>query len=312
VKLSLFIAAAAIAAAQSSTSTYQTDINGRRVELRSSDSTNGTRTERMQSINGRDVPLEQSDEKVLREDSSGKVVERIIRKYDATGRLTTTERVVSEQQNLPSGGSSVKQTTYRSDINGSMREAERRTTVTQVSGGNSTAETTVQRPSINGNFETAERRTSTTETGANTSQTSETVYRLGPSGQMSEALREIKVVTKKGDATTETSSVYEPNGANSGRLDLASQSVSTSFKRPDGTDVTEVSLYSRAAPGQAQTSSEPQQIKEQQLTERTTRPDGSVVETLSVRRPSLADPNRLGSLQKISETVCKGKCDAKP
>ncbi len=56
----------------------------------------------------------------------------------------------------------------------------------------------------------------------------------------------------------------------------------------------------------------PEQMKEQQLIERTKRPDGSVVETLSVRRPSISDPNRLGNLQKLSETVCKGKCDAKP
>ena len=39
-----------------------------------------------------------------------------------------------------------------------------------------------------------------------------------------------------------------------------------------------------------------------------------MVETLSVRRPTVSDPNRLGALQQISETVCKGKCqpDAKP
>ena len=49
-------------------------------------------------------------------------------------------------------------------------------------------------------------------------------------------------------------------------------------------------------------------VKEQQVVQRRTNPDGSVVETLSVRRPSVSDPNRLGDLQKLSETVCKGKC----
>jgi hypothetical protein len=39
-----------------------------------------------------------------------------------------------------------------------------------------------------------------------------------------------------------------------------------------------------------------------------------VVETVSVRRPSVSDPNRLGDLQKVSETLCQGKCqpEAKP
>jgi hypothetical protein len=34
----------------------------------------------------------------------------------------------------------------------------------------------------------------------------------------------------------------------------------------------------------------------------------TVVETLSVRRASVADPNSLGPAQQVSETVCRGKC----
>ena len=74
--------------------------------------------------------------------------------------------------------------------------------------------------------------------------------------------------------------------------------------------MTEVNLYQRSIDGRIQERGAPQQIKEQQVIERRKVPDGSVVETLSVRHPSLSDPTKLGGLQPLSETVCTGKCDA--
>jgi hypothetical protein len=94
-----------------------------------------------------------------------------------------------------------------------------------------------------------------------------------------------------------------------GQLQLASQSESTSTKRPDGTEVIQTNLFAQTVVGRLQDSNAPMRVKEQQIVERRTNPDGSVVETLSVRRPSTSDPNRLGELQKLSETVCKGKCE---
>jgi hypothetical protein len=70
-----------------------------------------------------------------------------------------------------------------------------------------------------------------------------------------------------------------------------------------------VNIYGRAIPGVVQDPGAPQQIQEQQIVSRQKNPDGSVTESLSVRRPSLGDPTQLGSVQKISETVCSGKCD---
>ncbi len=49
-------------------------------------SANGSQTTvTTQSINGRTVPMEQVEEQVLRNDSSGKVTERIVRRYDPQG-----------------------------------------------------------------------------------------------------------------------------------------------------------------------------------------------------------------------------------
>src|SRR5712692_2946043 len=108
---------AAVAWAQSTTTLYTTDINGRRVEEISHAATDVSRTERTQSINGAKVPLEQSEEKVLRDDANGKVTERVVRKYDQTGRLTSTERVLAEERKAAAGGSHVEETTWRSDVN---------------------------------------------------------------------------------------------------------------------------------------------------------------------------------------------------
>ena len=102
--------------------------------------TNGTTTEVSTSLNGVQVPLEQSEEKVISESATGKVTERTIRKYDSTGRLSSIERVRTEEEKSSGSGSTVHETTWRSDINGNLNEAERRTVETRVSGATTTTE----------------------------------------------------------------------------------------------------------------------------------------------------------------------------
>jgi len=295
-----------MALAQSSTTTYVTDINGSRVAASTVQSSDHTRTERSQSVNGRNVPLEQVEERVIREDASGKVTERIVKKFNPTGDLASTERVVTEEQKT-AGGSTAHQTTWRSNINGSMSEAERRTIETRGSGANSSSETIVARPNINGGFETTEKRSAVTSGDDAKQQTNESVYRPGLNGAMVEALRQVTVSTKNGGTTTADTSYYEPGV--SGALDLARQAASTTTKRPDGSELTETNLYGRSTDGRAQQSGTAQMLKEQQIVVRQKNADGSLTETLSVRRPTVSDPTTLGNVQKISESVCTGKCD---
>ena len=304
---------AALATPQSSTGTSGTDLNGNRTQGRSFDtSANGDRTERYQSINGRQVPVEQVSERVVSQDANGKVTERIVQKFDPTGRPTSTERVMIQESKLPDGGSTVRETTYRNDLNGSLREAERKTTETRVSGSTTTASTVIDRPGISGSFETMEKRSAITDGPADNQRTTESVYRAGVSGGFQEAVRTVKTASKANDATKETTASYEP-GTN-GQLQLSSQSNSTTTKLSDGTQTTQTDVFSRNVAGNVQESSAAMRVREQQIVQRRTNPDGSVAETVSVRRPSPADPNRLGDLQKVSETVCKGKCqpDSKP
>jgi hypothetical protein len=69
-----------------------------------------------------------------------------------------------------------------------------------------------------------------------------------------------------------------------------------------------VNFYQPSVPGMVRESGSPQQLFEQDVVQRQKAPDGSVIETVSVRRANPDNPSRLGPSQQISETVCKGKC----
>jgi len=300
---------AGLAVAQSTSTTFTKDLNGNRADDRSvSTSAKGDRTERYQSINGRQIPVEQVTERVVSQDANGKVTERIVQRFDATGRPASTERVMVQESKLPDGGSTVRETTYRSDVNGSLREAERKSTETRVSGSTTTASTVIDRPGIGGTFETIEKRSAVTDGPPDNQRTTESVYKPGVSGGFQEALRVVKTASKTNDTSKETTASYEP-GMN-GQLQLSSQSNSTTTKLPDGGQTTQTDVYSLNVAGDSQESSAAMRVREQQIVQRRANPDGSVVETLSVRRPTPADPNRLGALQKVSETLCTGKCQA--
>jgi hypothetical protein len=312
VKLCLFLVlTAGLAAAQSASTTYTKDLNGNRVEGKLvNTSAGGDRTERFQSINGRQVPVEQVTERVVSKDANGKVTERIVQKFDPTGRPASTERVMIEENKLPGGSSTVRETSYRNDVNGSLREAERKITETRVSGSTTTASTTIDRPSMTGSFETIEKRSSVTDGPADNQHTTESVYSRSVSGGFQETVRTVKTTSTQNDSIKETTATYEP-GLN-GQLQLDSQSNSTTSKQPDGTQVTQRDVFAKTVAGNVQDSSGAMRVKEQQVVQSHANPDGSVVETVSVRRPAVSDPNRLGDLQKVSETVCKGKCQPDP
>jgi hypothetical protein len=308
VKPVLFLAfIGTFASAQSTNTTFTKDLNGNRVAGTSvSISANGDRTDRYQSINGRQVPVEQVTERVVSQDANGKVTERIVQKFDPTGRPASTERVMIEESTAPGGGSTVRETTYRNDMNGSMREAERKVTETRVSGSTTTANTVIDRPGISGTFETIEKRSAVTDGPPDNQRTTESIYRAGVSGGFQEAVRTVKTASKANDTIKETTASFEP-GIN-GQLQLSSRSDSTTTKQPDGTQTTQTDVFSRNVAGDVQDNSAAMRVREQQIVQRRTNPDGSVAETLSVRRPTPADPNRLGAPQRVSETVCTGKC----
>jgi len=302
---------ASIALAQSVSTTYVTDVNGNRVAASSVVSTDGEHTQLSQNLNGRIVPLEQTDEKVLSKDANGSVTERIVRKYDRSGQLTQTQRILIEER-TEAGGFTRQSTMYATDVNGEMHETEHQTVESHTENGTTSMQTVIERPTINGSLQPVEKRSAVTETGKDVSRQDETIYRLSPNGAFYPAVREVKDETKRGNETVVKSAMYEPI-ATSAQMQLSRQSVATTTTAADGSEVTRIDYYAPSAPGVVQGSGLSPQLYEQDVVMRTKAPDGSVVETTSASRSSVSDPGRLGSPQKISETICTGKCDpAKP
>jgi hypothetical protein len=299
--------------AQSTATVYQPDLNGRLTPILSTASGDNGRTELSDSLNGRRVPRESTEIRTIKQEAGLKITETIVRRYDNNGNVTATERTVAETQTRADGGSTVKATIYRGDMNGQFTEAERRTIETSVvkNGQNMTAtsDVSVQRPGPSG-MELAEKRhvvTATKETSPTnkTSQEDEIVYRKSANGGFSEALRQTREKQINGDRTTEKSAYFEPDYQ--GRMALHSQKVAETVAAKDGSGTSQVNIYSQAVPGASRDSSGSLKLTEQQIVQRTAS-NGTLVETTSVRRPTIQDPNILGPAQKISETACSGKC----
>lgn len=309
--LGIFVFAATLGAQQSSTSTsYLPDINGRMtpgaIVMRTKHDGRTDVTEKTTSINGRLVPLERVEERVIRDDASGSVVERLVRKYDANGNPAQIEKTVIEEQKRSDGSSTTRSTTYRSNINGDFQLQEQSITETHKQGATSTAETVIQRPSVNGGLAPVERWTVVTDEQPQGKQKSTTIYRSSGNGGFYEAVRQTMAEQKKGNETIQNTALYLPGAT--GEMQFDSQTVTDTVKAGDGYEVSRVNIYGRDVPGVVSPDRGPK-LKEEQTIERKPGGGNTVVETVSVRRPTLADPNRLGSPQRISETICRGKCE---
>jgi len=310
VKYHLFACSAvfSIASAQSVVSSSTTDINGNRIAGSTFISSDHQTTETTQSVNGRKIPLEQSSSKILGEDSNGKVVETTIRKFDQNGQITSTEKIVTEERKQGSG-TSIHATTYRSDINGNMAPAERKTVESSAQGAGTSTQTVIERPSINGSFQAAEKISLVSQPSNDGTHADQTVYRRSENGDFYPAVREITDTTRSGEKTTAKTSEYLRNGDS--QMQLTRQTVSTTSKRADGSEVEEVNIYGQAVPGNIRDNNAAPQLFEQQIIDRKKAAGDTVVESVSVRRPTMSDPKILGPLQKISETTCKGNCTDK-
>jgi hypothetical protein len=299
-------------AAQNSnvSSTTQFDINGNRVAdgptISQTGSDNESRTTvTTQSINGRSVPLEQVEERVLRNDASGKVTERITRRYDPQGNPLPPVRETIEEQKRPDGSSTVQSTTYRGDINGNMQVIERMVTDTQKNGSGETSDTLVQRPTADG-LQTVEKRSQVVSKQGDSYQSETTTYRNDGNGGFYPAVRQTTEHVAQGSEVSENSAEYERGPT--GELQLHGQTVTKTVTHPDGSKDAVVDIYSRNAPGTVSGNESGLKLTEQQMIDSAPGPGNTVVQTLSVRRPTVSDPGTLGPPRQLSQTVCKGDC----
>ena len=304
--------ALALGAQQSSvSSSTAVDINGHRIvdgpQIAKTKSPDGTqRTELLQSINGRMVPIERVEERVLRDDSSGKVVERIIRRYDPQGNPTTSAKETIEEQKYSDGSSTTQKTTYRGDINGSMQVIEKSVTQATKSSSGDSVDTVVERPTVNGSLGVVEKQTKVTVKDGNNYRADEVTQRTDGNGGFYTAVRKTTEHSDQGSQATDNTAEYEATSA-AAPLQLHSQSVATIVKNADGTQDSVVNIFGQGSPGVVASDST-LRLQEQQVIQTTVGSNGSVVQTVSVRRPSVSDPKTLGPAKEISQTVCQGTC----
>ncbi|MBL8240182.1 MAG: hypothetical protein JNM66_22365 [Bryobacterales bacterium] len=302
----LFLTIVSVAAQQprqSQTNVYTYDANGSRV-LAGQQVTGGGRSEqRVQNLNGRSSALEQVEEKVLREDSTGRVVEKIVRPFDANGVPQPPQKIRITETNQGAGVKSIETQVFHGNINGGYALSERRQALERTSDGRVTVETQVARPTLNGGLDTVEKLSKTIITAGDKTNEDTLTYRRDSNGSFYTAAREVKESDKKDGRTVESTATYISGERR--QLELAGQTVAETVKRPDGSETTQVNVFGTAAPGRP--ASGQAVLREQQIIEKN-KTAGGVVETFSVRRPAVDNPNALGPAQKVSEKVCSGPC----
>jgi hypothetical protein len=306
VKSSVFLFIAITGAwAQTSTTTYATDLNGNRIVTGAASSAGGVVTDLRQSINGKEIPYQQSEEKVLSDNGTTKVIERITRHYNHTGQLATTDRTVIEQTKH-GDDLTTRSTLYRGDMNGNMQAAERTTVDKRKQGSSILTDTQIEEPSVNGSFDVSEKRTAIVETTSTGTRETESVMRRAAGGNLYESERVATTETKSEGKTIRSSAYYHP-GVNS-QMMLSKQEVTTTRTNADGSKTEEIDTFGRASDGKTHNAGDVLPLSERKTVERRTA-NGATVETVMLQTPSINDPNRLSAPQKVSETICRGVCD---
>jgi hypothetical protein len=166
-------------------------------------------------------------------------------------------------------------------------------------------QTVVERPTANG-LQPVEKQTQTVSKQDKNYQSDSTTYRSDGNGGFFPAVRETTEHIVQGSQVSDNTAQYErsPNG----ELQLHGKTVGKIVTRPDGSKDAVVDVYSRDVPGTVNGNGSGLKLQEQQVIETKPGPGNTMVQTLSVRRPTVSDPGTLGPARQLSQTVCKGDC----
>ncbi len=253
---------------------------------------------------GRRVALpsfsEQRQTKIVSDGPDGRVVEEVVLRMDAQGNAMPPQRIRVVERAGANGERIEERLTYEADINGRMSLQEKTTVTTSASGGRTLTNTTVEKPSVNGGMQLFEKVAAQKYNENGKEVVNRAIYRAGASGELSENARElIERVTENG-VPKETVSVYE--SVSTGQPILSQQKTTVALTNPDGSTTSMVTIYGVDAPGRP--AGGPLKVKEQQILTKRSGEGNTIVESLSIRRPDLAD-GRLGKEIKVGERVVK-------
>ncbi|MBI2686385.1 MAG: hypothetical protein HYX27_08720 [Acidobacteria bacterium] len=295
--------AAAQQPARSQTETYTYDANGQRTFAGRQVAGEGGSEHLGRNINGRVAPLEKVEEKVLTDNGQERVIEKTIRPYDANGAALPAQRIRTTERKQSDGSKNVETQVFLGNINGGFSLYEKTESTERTANGRVTVETQVARPTLNGNLDTVEKRSSTIVKTADKTSEDTLTYRRDTSGNFYAAARAVKETEKKAGRMVENTATYISGDRR--QLELSGQVLSETTTRADGSESKQVNVYGMNAPGRPATGQPV--LREQQIIEKNKTTNGAV-ETFSIRRPAVDNPNALGPAQKISEKVCTGPC----
>lgn len=290
----------------SQTSVYTYDSNGQRVPAGTYSTIGGpTGSERVQTtrnINGRTVPVQSSQDKVISQSGNTKVIERTVTNYDTNGRPVGVDRIRIEETKRPDGSSTVTTATFKSDINGNQQLVERTSTDVKVSGSTETAVTSIERPGANGTLELAEKKNAVTQKSANGAKVESTVYRRDVNGSLFTAVSETSTTTKSGNVESVDTAQYVRGP--DGRMELDKRVVGKTTTRADGGQVEQVEIYAKMNASNAGDLNAQQPRLQQEVTrERVPGPNNTIVETTSIRARVPNDPSRFTNYEKTQQVI---------
>jgi len=306
--------ATALAAQEGSrqVSTFSTGVNGSvttgssSAEAWTPDSYSKTTTTR--GINGRIVPSESIEERVVHRDAGQTVRERLTQHYDYDGKPAGQEKERIQENSNPDGSQTVVKASYQQDLNGRFQLAEQVTSQIVKSGADRTERAVVQRPGLNGSMETGARVNTVMTGGPGREQERVATYRKDVNGRFYEASHSVRDrVQALAGLVSETTLAYEADA--SGKLELTTRTLGQIRKLPDGSEVRERTIYSGWAGGRTGPDGG-LLLLEQWLVERKPAAGNTVRETTSVRKPDPNFPPTMGTYQTVSQSVCTGQCQS--
>lgn len=303
------IAAAGLATGQQ-TSTKLYDVNGRAVPVQAgsrSESTGASSSSQtVRSLNGRDVPVQQTEERVISESPNEKIIERITRAYDPSGSPAREERTRIEQRQLPDGSQQVVTTVQRANNTGRVQVSERRTELTKRSGADVTSTVAVERPTATGTLDLVEQvNTEVRSVGEGRTSSNTLTSRKDMNGRFREVSRAAVEVKSEGPVTEETRTEYE--AITTGTMRLKTQHVTRTVPTSGGGTRVETDVYEPTADGRSLNGDSKPSLVRREIVESIPTTEGSR-EVRSVQLASGSDPGRLGPERRVEETTCAGPC----
>lgn len=244
------------------------------------------------------APSEKRERKVLEDGPDGRIIEESIERRDAQGHKMAPEKVRIIERKSPEGASIVETTTFRGDLNGKLSPAGRTVVTTRQQAGQTLTSTIVEQSGANGIFQAIEKIAAQTVAVDGKQRTNRSTYVLDENGRFIEAVRELIEKAPEGQATKEV--VQEFRNAPTGKMELSGQKIRLDKSNPDGSSTSEITIYGVASQGR--TADGPLHIREQQLLSSKPGPNSTLVESISIRRPDLADA-KLGAYQKVGEKI---------